>query len=265
MSELVLRTETDERGIATVTMNRPDIRNAFNETMIAALTNTISMLSGDHAVRVIVITGEGKAFSAGADLSMMRRVAGYAAEENKQEALRLAAMLESIYFAKKPTIALVNGPAIGGGLGLVAACDIAVAAETAFFALSEVRLGLIPAVISPFVIEAIGVRQARRYFLTGERFDAMRAREIGLVHKVAIPANLGRALNETLDDLLAGGPIAQEEAKALIRAAAFRAVDDTMRDTTAAWIAAVRASDEGRDGMGAFLEKRRPSWKDSGL
>jgi len=244
-------------------MDRPDIRNAFDETMIAALSDTISTLSADPAIRVIVITGEGKAFSAGADLSMMRRVAGYAAEENKQEARRLAGMLESLYFAKKPTIALVNGPAIGGGLGLVAACDIAIASQTAFFALSEVRLGLIPAVISPFVIEAIGVRQARRFFLTGERFDAMRAREFGLVHKVAAPGNLAASLDETLDDLLAGGPMAQGEAKALIRAVAFKPVDDTLRETTAEWIAAIRASEEARDGMGAFLEKRRPVWQDS--
>ncbi|MFQ5564059.1 MAG: enoyl-CoA hydratase-related protein, partial [Parvularculaceae bacterium] len=182
MTEPLLITTIDSRGVARLTMNRPEIRNAFNQALIGQICDAIGRLNADANVRVIVLTGAGSAFSAGADLHMMRAVADYSPMENKDDARRLAHMLHAIYCASKPTVALVNGPAMGGGLGLIAACDIAIAAEEAFFALTEARIGLIPAVISPFVMQAIGARQARRYFLTGERFDAVRAKELGLVH-----------------------------------------------------------------------------------
>ncbi|MEL6112187.1 MAG: enoyl-CoA hydratase-related protein [Pseudomonadota bacterium] len=259
MSTLILTT-IDARGIARVTLNRPDLRNAFNEEMIGQICDTIGQLSSDENVRIVIITGAGKAFSAGADLNMMQRVANYSSAENKDDARRLAHMLESIYDCPKPTIALVNGPAMGGGLGLIAACDIAICSDDAFFALSEVKVGLIPAVISPFVVEAIGIRQARRYFLTAERFSAETAREIGLIHKTCIPENLAGTLEETLETLLEGAPRAQAKAKALIRTVAYKSVGKQTREETAALIAEMRAADEGREGVTAFLEKRKPNW-----
>jgi len=260
MPGTLIITSIDQRGVARVTLNRPDLRNAFNEEMIGQICDIMGQLSSNEAVRAIVITGAGKAFSAGADLNMMSRVADYSSAENKDDARRLAHMLEAIYNCPKTTIALVNGPAMGGGLGLIAACDIAIAVEDTFFALSEVRVGLVPAVISPFVIEAMGVRQARRYFLTGERFSSTIAREIGLVHKVAMAANLDGALEETLETLLAGAPIAQGKAKTLIRKVAYKTIGKQTREDTAALIAEMRASDEGKEGVTAFLEKRKPAW-----
>ncbi len=260
MSQDFVITSIDQNGIARVTLNNPEIRNAFNEEMIGQICDTMGQLSNNEDVRVIVLTGAGKAFSAGADLNMMKRVAQYSPAENKDDARRLAHMLDSIYNAPKPTIALVNGPAIGGGLGLIAACDIAIASEDAFFALSEVRVGLIPAVISPYVIEAIGVRQARRFFLTGERFDATTARRIELVHKVVMPVQLEASLEETVADLLVCAPSAQTHAKDLIRTVAFEPIDHKLTDETATRIAALRASPEGREGISAYLEKRKPNW-----
>ncbi|MEO0611965.1 MAG: enoyl-CoA hydratase-related protein [Pseudomonadota bacterium] len=259
MSNLILTT-IDARGIARVTLNRPDLRNAFNEEMIGQICDSIGQLASNENVRVVIITGAGKAFSAGGDLNMMKRVANYSSAENKDDARRLAHMLEGIYNCPKPTIALVNGPALGGGLGLISACDIAIARDDAFFALSEVKVGLIPAVISPFVVEAIGIRQARRYFLTAERFSAETAREIGLVHKICIAENLNATLEETLDELLQGAPRAQAKAKALIRLVAYKSVGKQTREETAALIAEMRAADEGREGVSAFLEKRKPNW-----
>lgn len=250
----------DGRGVARLTMNRPELRNAFNEALIGGICDAMGRLSADVNVRVIVLTGAGSAFSAGADLSMMKRVAAYSAAENKDDARRLAHMLHSIYSSTKPTVALVNGPAMGGGVGLTAACDIAIAADTAFFALTETRLGLVPAVISPFVVQAIGARQARRYFLTGERFDAETARRLGLVHMVAMPEQLEATLDGVIDDLLACGPLAQNEAKDLIRAVADRPVTEGVMEDAAGRIARLRASPEGREGVTAFLEKRKPRW-----
>ncbi|MEX0644278.1 MAG: enoyl-CoA hydratase/isomerase family protein [Parvularculaceae bacterium] len=260
MGSEVLRTDIDSRGVARLTMNRPEIKNAFNEELIVAIAEGVARASADRNVRAIVLTGAGTAFSAGADLNMMKRVSQFSAAENKGDAKRMAQMLHAIYAAPKPTIALVNGPAMGGGVGLTAACDIAVAADTAFFALSESRLGIIPAVISPFVIEAIGARQARRFFLTGERFDAETARRIGLVHMVAIPENLEATLDGLLADLLAAGPIAQSEAKDLIRSVANRPINDAIMEDTAGRISRLRASAEGKEGVAAFLEKRKPNW-----
>ena len=260
MTGQFLITTIDQNGVARLTMNRPELRNAFNQELIEEICEAMGRLSTNEAVRAVVLTGAGKAFSAGADLNMMRKVADYSPAENKDDARRLAHMLASIYHSTKPTIALVNGPAMGGGLGLITACDIAIGSEDAFFALSEVRLGLIPAVISPFVIQAIGARQARRYFLTGERFDAGTAKTIDLLHIVKPAAELENALSETLDGLLACGPIAQFEAKALIHAVAGRTIEDGVLNDTAERIARIRASKEGKEGITAFLEKRKPDW-----
>ncbi|MFN3958305.1 MAG: enoyl-CoA hydratase/isomerase family protein [Parvularculaceae bacterium] len=250
----------DSRGIARLTLNRPEVKNAFNEDLIGEIADAMGRLNAEKSVRVVVMTGAGDAFCAGADLSMMQRVAGYSAAENKQDARRLAHMLHAIYVCEKPVVALVNGHCMGGGVGLASACDIVIAAEEALFALSEVRLGLVPAVISPFVVRAIGVRQARRYFLTGERFDAATAREIGLAHMVAMKARLEATLAGVVDNLLACGPNAQKEAKALIRLVAHRPIDEAVVEETAGLIARVRASEEGKEGVSAFLEKRKPNW-----
>lgn len=258
MSEQVLITTIDSRGVARLTMNRPDLRNAFNEELISSICDALGRLQKDANVRVIVLTGAGKAFSAGADLSMMKRVAEMSAAQNQDDARRMAHMLHALYTSPKPVVALVNGPAMGGGVGLVAASDVAIGAEDAFFALSEVRLGLIPAVISPFVVEAIGVRAARRYFVTGERFNAATARELGLLHIVA--NDIETELDKLLDSLLACGPVAQNEAKDLIRAVANQKITDKIMDDTAGRIARLRASPEGREGVTAFLEKRKPNW-----
>jgi len=252
--------EIDQRGIARLTLNRPEVKNAFNEALIGEIADTMGRLSAEKSVRVVVMTGAGDAFCAGADLSMMQRVAAYSAAENKQDARRLAHMLHAIYACEKPVIALVNGHCMGGGVGLASAADIVIAAEEALFALSEARLGIIPAVISPFVVRAIGVRQARRYFLTGERFDAMTAKAIGLAHMVCMKAQLEGTLQGVVDNLLACGPNAQKEAKALIRLVSHRPVDETVMEETAGLIARVRASDEGKEGVAAFLEKRKPNW-----
>lgn len=261
MNEQTLRVTVDATGVARLTLDRQDVRNAFNEQLIGEICDAMGRLNNDANVRAIVITGAGKTFSGGADLHMMRRAAGYSAAENKDDARRLAHMLRSIYDCSKPTIARVNGPAIGGAVGIVAASDIAVAAESAFFSLSEVRLGLIPAVISPFVVRAMGPRQARRYFITGERFDASRARDLDLVHMVAMDAQLDATIDGVIDAILSGGPYAQCAAKELIRRVAYRPIDDHVTEETATLIAKTRAGDEGKEGVSAFLEKRNPAWK----
>ncbi len=261
MNEQTLRLTIDSIGIARLTLDRPDVRNAFNEQLIGEICDAMGRLSTDADVRAIVLTGAGKTFSGGADLNMMRRAAGYSAAENKDDARRLAHMLRAIYDCPKPTIARVNGPAIGGAVGIIAAADIAVAGESAFFSLSEVRLGLIPAVISPFVVRAIGPRQSRRYFITGERFDAERARALGLVHMVAMDAQLDATVDGVIDALLSGGPNAQRAAKDLVRRVAYRPIDDHVMEDVAGLIAQTRAGPEGKEGVSAFLEKRNPTWK----
>jgi len=255
-----LTVSTDARGVARVTLNRPEVKNAFNEKLIAEITAAMNALSKDDAVRIVVLQGAGDAFSAGADLSWMKRASEFSAEENLGDARRLSAMLNSIYVCDKPVIALVHGPCMGGGTGLAAACDIVIAAEDAFFALSEARLGIIPAVISPFVLHAIGARQARRFFLTGERFDAMKAKEIGLAHMVCLRAQMEGTLDGVVRNLLACGPAAQKEAKALIRIVAGRPVNEAVMDDTARIIARVRSTPEGKEGVAAFLEKRKANW-----
>jgi methylglutaconyl-CoA hydratase len=247
-------------AVATVTLARPDVHNAFNETLIAELTDALRTLDADAAVRVVVLAGQGRSFCAGADLNWMKRMAGYGHAENLADATALAAMLQTLYALSKPTIARVHGPAFGGGVGLVAACDVALAAEGASFSLSEVKLGLIPATIGPYVVEAIGARAARRYFLTAERFDAAEALRIGLVHEVVAADGLDARVDALLGALRAAGPQAQAAAKALIRAVAQRPIDAAVIADTAERIAAVRASAEGKDGVAAFLGKRPPAW-----
>lgn len=259
MSETIL-TEIDA-GVGLITLNRPERHNAFDDVLIRELTAALSDMDADAAVRVVVLSSRGRSFCAGADLNWMKRAAGYGAEQARRDTLDLAGLLRTLDELGKPTLARVQGPAYGGGVGLIAACDIAIATYDAQFALTEVKLGIIPAVISPYVLAAIGARKARRYLLTAERLSAAEAYRIGLVHEI-VPgeAELDEALGEIVDALLANGPRALGECKALIRAVAGRPVTDELVEDTAARIARVRASDEGREGMSAFLDKRKPSW-----
>jgi methylglutaconyl-CoA hydratase len=247
--------------IGLVTLNRPERHNAFDDALIAELIGALRDMEADDAVRVVVLSGAGKSFSAGADLNWMKRMAGFSREENQRDAMQLGALMRTLAHLRKPTVARVHGAAYGGGVGLVACCDIAVATHAATFSLSEVKLGLVPAVISPYVVAAIGERAARRYFVTGERFDAAEAWRLGLVHELAPDdAQMDAKLNEIVDALLACGPVAQREAKELVRAVAGRPVTSELIQDCAERIARIRASPEGREGVGAFLEKRRASW-----
>ena len=249
-----------EGPVATIWMNRPDLHNAFDETLIAELTAACIALDGDADVRVIVLAGRGKNFSAGADLNWMRRAANNGIDDNLNDARALAGMLRTLAEMKKPTIARVQGAALGGGMGLASACDIAIASTKAVFATSEVKFGIIPSAISPYVLRAIGARQATRYFQTAERIAAARAREIGLVHEVAEPEALDAKVAEIVAALLAGGPNAQAAAKDLIRAVDHQPVNHTLVEDTAHRIAHLRATPEAREGIGAFLDKRQPGW-----
>ncbi|RME66874.1 MAG: enoyl-CoA hydratase/isomerase family protein [Alphaproteobacteria bacterium] len=257
----ILRTHVDGDGVATLTMNRPKVHNAFNADLIAALDAAFRRLGSDGHVRVIVLRGEGASFSAGGDLADMKAAAAAGPAENEADAGRLSAMLHSLNTVPKPTIALVHGSAFGGGVGLVACADIAVAAAAAQFALTEVRLGLIPAAISPYVLAAMGARAARRYVLTGERFDAATAQSLGLVHQVVdSPDALQDAARKHVQALLAGGPQALADAKALIFDIAGRPIDAALRQDTARRIARVRAGAEAREGISAFFDKRAANW-----
>lgn len=247
-------------GVATIWMNRPDVHNAFDDALIAALTTELRRLDQLPQARVIVLAANGKSFSAGADLSWMRRMAKYSQEENLRDAVALANLMRTLDGVKKPTIARVQGAAFGGGVGLVACCDIAVASTQAVFCLSEVRLGLIPSVISPYVIAALGERAARRYFLTAERFDAAEAGRIGLVHEVVDADALDETVSSIAGHLLKGGPRALAAAKRLIADVSRRPVDDALSAETAKRIAAIRVESEGQEGLAAFLDKRKPDW-----
>ncbi len=250
----------DSKGIAAVTLDRADKHNAFDDVLIAELTGIFSRLGGEGGVRAVVLAANGKSFSAGADINWMKRMAAAPEAENVRDARALAGMLRALNDLPMPTLALIQGAALGGGVGLAACCDIAIAADTATFALSEVRFGIIPATIGPYVVAAIGARQARRYFLTAERFGAAEAQRIGLVHDVVPAAELRAVADRVLAGLAGNGPKAMAEAKALIRAIAGRPIDDALIDDTARRIARVRATDEAREGLAAFLEKRKPSW-----
>jgi len=250
-----------EKGIARIVMDRPRRHNAFDDTLIDALAETFETLAGRTDVRCVILAGAGKSFSAGADLDWMKRSAGYAFDENLAEARRLAEMVRRLDALPMPTIALVQGAAIGGGIGLVAACDMALAANDAIFSLSEVKLGIIPSVISPYVLRAIGERAAHRYVLTGERFDAAEALRIGLVHAVVPADGLEAAGDALAGGVVANGPEAVAKAKKLITDVAGKPIDGALIDETARRIAEIRRGDEGREGVGAFLEKRRPNWR----
>jgi len=248
-----------EGHIAYVALNRPDIRNAFNETMIRELREVFSILVEDPNLRVVVLTGAGTAFCAGADLHWMRRVLSYTYEENLEDSMNLAHLMREIYEFPRPVIGRINGPAIGGGTGLVAVCDIAVAVETAVFSFSEVKIGLVPACISPFVIRKVGERHAREFFLTGERLRAARARDVGLVNVVVPPDRLDAEVRRYADILLASGPGALATCKRMVRDVPLLSVADA-GPYTAEMIARLRMSEEGQEGMSAFLERRRPGW-----
>ncbi len=254
--------EIEQRGgVASIWMNRPNVHNAFDENLISELSEALRQLKDDPEARVIILSGRGSSFSAGADLNWMKRAAGYTPVENLWDARSLAGMLRTLAHLPKPTLARVQGATLGGGLGLVSACDIAVASTSAYFAASEVRLGLIPATIAPYVISAIGERQAHRYFLTGERLSARRAAEIGLVHAVTEPERLDLTLSGIVDALLAGGPLAQAAVKDLIRGVTAAPDAESLPERTAQQIAALRATAEAVEGVGAFLDKRSPTWK----
>jgi methylglutaconyl-CoA hydratase len=276
MSYQTLLVERQDK-VAHVILNRPDVRNAFNETSIAELTQAFRELGSDESVRVIVLAARGSVFCAGADLQWMKKMAAYSREENRADAALLAEMLCVIYECPKPVIAKVQGDCYAGGMGLVAACDIAIAAEQASFCLSEVKIGLIPATVSPYVIRAMGQNAARRYFLTAEKFSAREALRIGFVHQV-VPANvqnitvegmanaltnpdpLSAAVDEVVNALLSASPNAAKEAKRLVRDVAGMPLSDVLIADTVERIAEIRASDEGREGVKAFLEKRKPNW-----
>jgi len=253
-------TVTINDRIAHVTLNRPELRNAFNEQSIAELALAFDELGRHELVRAVVLGANGTAFCAGADLNWMKKMAGYSDSENRADAMRLADMLRTIYLCPKPTIARVQGDCYAGGMGLVAACDIALSSDVANYCLSEVKLGLIPATISPYVIKAMGENAARRYFLTAERFDAREAQRIGFVHEVVAPEELDKRTMALAEALSNNSPNAVREAKTLVREVAGQAVTPALLEDTAGRIAAIRASLEGREGVASFLEKRRPSW-----
>lgn len=261
MSNPAINTQIDDRGIAILTMNRPELHNAFDDLLIADLTAELRRLEAEESIRVVLLTGSGRSFSAGADLNWMCRMADYTREENLRDALGLAELMRTLNELDKPTIALVNGAAYGGGVGLVACCDMAIATRRASFCLSEVKLGLFPAVISPYVIAAIGARACRRYFLSAEVIDSAEAQRLGLLHEVvednAALDLRGMALAETL---LKNGPASMAGAKQLIAAVSGRPVGADLISDTATRIANQRASAEGREGVAAFLGKRTPGW-----
>ena len=252
--------DIDGRGVATVTLNRPDVHNAFDDVLIAALTETFTRLDSDNTVRAVVLASSGKSFCAGADLNWMKRMASYSYEQNLNDANALATMLHTLNTLSKPTIARVQGAAFGGAVGLVACCDMAVGSKLSKFCLSEVKIGLIPATISPYVIQAIGGRNARRYFTTAEVFSSRRARRIGLLSESVTEEELDSTIETLLEHILKNGTNAVSAAKKLIADVVDRVPDETLRNMTSERIANTRVSSEGQEGLGAFLQKRRPNW-----
>lgn len=246
--------------VATVTLDRPDVRNAFNELTIAEITRAFRELGAQSDLRAIVLAANGPAFCAGADLNWMKKMAGYTHAENQADALQLAEMLRTIYLCPHPVVARVQGDCYAGGMGLVAACDIVIAAEPVQFCLSEVRLGLIPATIAPYVIKAMGEQAARRYFLTAERFDAAQALRLGFAHEVVAVEALDDKVAEIVKALVNNSPHAVQQAKVLVREVSGQTVNDALLADTAQRIAHIRASEQGREGVASFLEKRKPAW-----
>jgi methylglutaconyl-CoA hydratase len=262
MEEDSVLLDATREGVAVVTLNRPDVHNAFNAPMIERLADILDELKGADGVRVVLLEAAGKSFSSGADLEWMRAAADYTYADNLKDARGLADMLERLATLPKPTIAVVHGAARGGGVGLVAACDIAIAARDATFAFTETRLGMIPAVISPFVIEAIGPRAARRYFLTAETFDGEEAKRIGLVHAVVAGREaLAEESERLVDGILKNGPTALKAAKDLVAAVARSSDRNALLDDVARRIAERRGTAEAKEGMAAFFAKRNPSWR----
>ncbi|MCO7226845.1 enoyl-CoA hydratase/isomerase family protein [Pleionea sp. CnH1-48] len=259
-AEKPLLLEVTEAGAGIITLNRPEVHNAFDDNLISDLTDALKQVDEDPRVRLIVLRSNGKSFSAGADLNWMRRMADYSWDENYQDSLALATLMQSLHTSYKPTLGIVQGAAFGGGVGLVACCDMVIASEKALFSLSEVKLGLIPSVISPYVIEAIGKRQANRYFVTAERFDAQRAHQMGLVHEVVAADELENYANDFIKNILSNGPEAIKAAKLLIEVVTELGMGEELIRETAQRIADIRASAEGREGVTAFLEKRKPNW-----
>jgi len=260
MNNQPVLTEIDPRGVASLILNRPDVHNAFDDVLIGRLSEALEDLAGNENVRLVKVIGRGKSFSAGADLNWMRRMAGYSHEENLRDAHKVAHMFHLLANFPRPTLAVVHGNAFGGGIGVIACCDIAVASADALFSLSEVKLGLIPATISPFVVQAIGARQARRLFLSAERFDASAAMHFGLIHELSPADGLDAAVEVFASQLLGNSPHAMAASKDLVAAVADRAIDESVLADVARRIALQRASEEGREGVAAFLEKRPPAW-----
>ena len=246
--------------VAEVWLNRPDVRNAFNEHVIAELATAFTTLGADAQLRAIVLSGRGKAFCAGADLSWMRQMAGFDWERNRADAQALADMLWTVYRCPVPVVGRVQGDCYAGGVGLAAVCDVLVAADSVNFCLSEARLGLLPGTISPYVIRAMGEQASRRYFVTAERFSAAQAAAMGFVHEVCASEALDAKIDEIVATLVANGPMALRACKTLVQDMAGRPIDAALRDETARRIADIRASDEGREGVQSFLNKRKPAW-----
>ena len=253
-------TDIDDLGVARVRLNNPDKHNAFDDQIIDELTEAFVAIADNSNVRVMVLGSEGKSFSAGADLEWMKRMASYSYDENLRDASALALMLKTLNEIPQPTIARVQGAAFGGAVGLVSCCDMAVAASAASFSLSEVKIGLVPATISPYVIAAIGQRAARRYFVTAERFDAHRALQLGLVNEVVDAEQLDQEIDRLINTLLANGPEAVTGAKQLVFDVAGKPIDQQLIDATCETIAAIRVSEQGQEGLQAFLERRKPQW-----
>jgi methylglutaconyl-CoA hydratase len=246
--------------VARITLTRPEVRNAFNDEVIQELKAAFESVGARDDVRAVVLAAEGPAFCAGADLNWMRRMADYTRDENLADAGQLAAMLKAIYECPKPTIAAVQGDVFAGGMGLVAACDMAVSVRTATYCLSEVKLGLIPATISPYVIRAMGTRASHRYFLTAERFSAEEAHRIGFVHELVDAEALDAKVNELAQALVSASPAAVKACKRLVQDVAERPIDDALIAATVQGIAEIRASEQGREGVQSFLQKRKPAW-----
>ncbi|HLJ18795.1 MAG TPA: enoyl-CoA hydratase/isomerase family protein [Stellaceae bacterium] len=262
MTEPTVLVSRDDRGVTTVTLNRPALHNAFDEALIQTLIETFESVGRDESCRAMVLAGAGKSFSAGGDLNWMRRMADYSYAENLADAGELARLMRTLDRLPKRTVARVHGSVFAGGLGLVACCDIAVAEQGTVFSVSEARLGLVPSVISPYLIRAIGARAARRYFLTAERFSAAEAHRIGLVHEVVPAVVLDVKVEAIVAALLEGGPTSQARSKRLISEVTDRPIEQSVIEITARTIAEARASDEAREGLAAFFEKRKPKWPD---
>lgn len=263
MTEYVLY-DVDNLGVARITLNRADKHNAFNEDMIADLTASFKRAATDPAVKAVVLASNGKNFSAGADLNWMQKMAGYTEAQNRADAMQLATMLHTLYTLPKPTLARVQGAAFAGAVGLIACCDIAVACKLSKFCLSETKIGLVPATISPYVIEAMGKRIAKRYFMTAEVFTARRARRLGLISEAVSEDQLDFTIEQLIDTLLKNSPKAVSEAKALINTVANQPLDEPLRELTSDWIARIRVSEQGQEGLNAFLQKRPPNWLPAG-